>query len=106
MPTTRWRAAIWLDPISNAKQKDCRAEGEGNVARPVDLLMFANGRDLAQHQVGPDGPGDAEGDTDEKDEAPAKVRQDAAQDQADDRAEDHGDRVNTQSETAAIRLQC
>src|SRR5260370_24777516 len=102
MPTTRWRAAIWLDPISNAKQKDCRAEGEGNVARPVDLLMFANGRDLAQHQVGPDGPGDADGYTDEKDEAPAKVRQDAAHDQAHDPAERLGDLVNTQGETPPI----
>ncbi len=64
------RVAVRLDTIGDAKQQHRQPDREGDVAEPVDLLFRPNRRRLAQHHIGPNRAGEANGDAHQKDETP------------------------------------
>ena len=100
-PPAHRMAAVGADAVGDADHDRDQADGERDVAGPVDRRVLARA-DLPQLQVRPDGAEDAERDRDEEDQAPVDRRQDAADDEADEEAADPDDIGDPEREPALV----
>ena len=78
-------SAVRLDAVGDADQDRAQAEGEGDVAPPVDPAAVPLAV-VAQPAVGPHGAEDADRHVDPEHRPPVQRRQQAAGDQADELA--------------------
>ncbi len=94
-------AVVWLDAVGDPHQHRDQADGERDVAPPVDPGRPALAQ-LAELQVGPERAEHAERDRDQEDQPPVHRAEQPAQDQPDERARDRGHLVQPQGQAALV----
>jgi hypothetical protein len=82
--------AIGLNAVDDPGEQGDQADGEGDVAQPVDFRGDPDAV-VPQLQIGPRGAEQPEGHRDQEDESPLDRGQDPPEDQADERTGDEGD---------------
>ncbi len=94
-------APVGLDAVGDGDHHQHEAEGERDVARPVDPRSIAVAH-LAELDVAPDSAEQSDRHRHQEDEPPVDGGEDAAEDQADERAADAGGLVDAESEATLI----
>ncbi len=98
--------AVGPDPVGDRDHDQDQADGEGDVARPVDLRAPLRTAQLTQLHVGPDGSEQTDGHRDQEDQAPVDGSEQAAQDQSDEHAADADDVVDPERHAALVPREC
>ncbi len=93
--------AVGQDPVGDADEHRDEADGEGDVAEPVDLGLGAMAAVL-ELEVGPHGPEQADRHGDEKHEPPGHRGEHAAEHEAEERPGDGGDHVDAEGEATLL----